>query len=66
MTKHKTFTCKRLHLPTGRVTKVTFNASHSVCFLTPNHFAPNRIKKVIANLIDEWNRDQPKTWRYYL
>lgn len=64
MTKHA---FKRLHIPSGSITDGEFNAFHH--FMLGDDvgcFPPRAVEKAKVKLIEQWNRQQPDTWQYWL
>lgn len=60
------YTYRRIHLPSGREYTGTFNASHDWRFAVPEHFPTKHLLKVMLGLVEQWNRQQPNTWKYWL
>lgn len=61
-----THTYTRTHLPSGSVYIGTFNESHHWVFEDPRRSAQRTIERVKADLIADWNWQQPTTWSYRL
>lgn len=61
-----TFQYKRMHLPSGHEYTGTFNASHDSCFADPAGYPMRHIQARMLDLVNAWNRQQPKTWKYWV
>lgn len=56
----------RLHIPSGKMTVGTFNASHDHVFGDPHGYPYRELEKVKLELINDWNRQQPEEWKYWI
>lgn len=56
----------RLHIPTGRISRAAFNASHHEVFADLRNYGPRTIEAVKRALLNKWNRQQPTEWKYRL
>lgn len=63
MSAHK---FNRMHIPSGRVTEGEFNASHSEIFAAPDYYAFKVIEQTKLFLVNKWNANLPKEWKYWL
>ena len=55
---------KRINLESGAVYIGDFNASHHWCFADSKGEPHSLIERVIIELINKWNRQQPLAWMY--
>ena len=53
------------NLETGGSGVSKFNASHDVMFAEPKYHPERALERKADELIASWNRQQPKTWRYW-
>lgn len=56
----------RLHIPSGRVCEGEFNASHGPLFADPDWHAFHTLNNAKLALVNEWNRQQPTEWKYWI
>jgi hypothetical protein len=59
-------TFNRLHLVTGITSVGTFNASHDPVFGDLMGYPPRGVELVKMRLINDWNRQQPSNWKYWI
>ena len=59
---------KRLHIPSGTIYEGEFNASHHMAFTEDQarYFSPRMISRIKLEIINDWNRQMPKHWKYWL
>lgn len=56
----------RMHIPNKVITEGEFNKYHHRLFDASYPVAYDELKAIALSLINEWNRESPKVWKYWL
>lgn len=60
------FQFNRLHIPSGSRTIGEFDSRHDACFDYPQGYPLTTIQAIAMKIVNDWNRQQPTEWKYWI